>query len=501
MSSNVLSALSHHAVTQPHSVALRGRDASITYAELDRAVHSLAASLAETGLKTLALLADNGPAWAIADLAALRAGLRLVPLPLFFSPQQIAHALRDAGVDGVIVESDAPLAPMLSALPAQRFALPVANGSISLLKMPALAATRAASIAPATQKITYTSGTTGEPRGVCLSAELVQQQAQVLRTASAATQDDRHLSAVPLATLLENIGGLYAPLLAGAQTCLLPLADVGLGGATQFDPKRLLHAVQTHNATTLILVPQLLHGLVLALEAGAPPPKTLRFIAVGGAPLSPRLLERALRLGLPVFEGYGLSECGSVVALNTPGARSVGSVGRPLPGTSLEFSAEGEISVRGRGFLGYVGDVIRAESQPVATGDLGYLDAAGFLFLNGRKKNLFVTAFGRNVAPEWVERELSLMTAIAQAAVFGEARPFNSAVIVARAGDAEVDAALALVNASLPDYARVSRWIRADAPFSTTNDQLTSNGRLRRTAIEAAYGPRLSALYEETQTA
>ena len=500
MTSTVIEALARHAKSRPDAVALRGRDASLSYAALNTAVNTLATQLHIGGVKTLALVADNGPAWALADLAALHSGLRLVPLPLFFSPRQMAHALRDAGVDAVLADPGLPLPPMLNGLPAQRLSV-AERVSLSLLQMPALAATRAATIAPATQKITYTSGTTGEPRGVCLSIEMLERQAHALCKASGASSEDLHLSALPLATLLENVGGLYAPLLAGAQACLLPLADVGLGGAAQFDPKRLLHAVQTHRATTLILVPQLLHALVLAIEGGAPRPATLRFIAVGGAPLSPRLLERALQLGLPVFEGYGLSECGSVVALNAPGARNVGSVGRPLPGVSLSFAADGEIHVRGRGFLGYVGEPIRAETDAVATGDTGYLDSAGFLHLNGRKKNMFVTSFGRNVAPEWVERELCLMPAIGQAAVFGEARPFNAAVIVPRAGDAEVDAALAQVNASLPDYARVSRWIRADAAFGVGNDQLTPNGRLRRNAIESVYRARLTALYEETQTA
>ncbi|TDU28608.1 long-subunit acyl-CoA synthetase (AMP-forming) [Panacagrimonas perspica] len=500
MKSDVIEAVKYHAKSRPDAVALRGRDASLSYAALSTAVTALATSLQTAGVRTLALLADNGLAWALADLAALHSGVRLVPLPLFFSPQQMAHALRDAGVDAVLADQGVPLPPMLSALSLQKLSV-AEYAPLSLLRMPSLAATRAATIAPATQKITYTSGTTGQPRGVCLSVAMLERQARALCIASGATREDLHLAALPLATLLENVGGLYAPLLAGAQACLLPLADIGLGGATQFDPRRLLHAVQTHRATTLILVPQMLHALVLAIEAGAAHPATLRFVAVGGAPLSPRLLERALRLGLPVFEGYGLSECGSVVALNTSGARAVGSVGRPLPGVSLEFAADGEIHVRGRGFLGYVGEPVRPESGTVATGDAGYIDSAGFLHLSGRKKDMFVTAFGRNVSPEWVERELCLMPAIAQAAVFGEARAFNAAVIVPRTGDAEVDAALAQVNATLPDYARVSRWIRADAAFAAGNDQLTPNGRLRRSAIESAYGARLVALYEETKTA
>jgi long-subunit acyl-CoA synthetase (AMP-forming) len=245
----------------------------------------------------------------------------------------------------------------------------------------------------------------------------------------------------------------------------------------------------------------MLHALVAALGMGGQTPASLRFIAVGGAPVSPRLLVGAQQFGLPVYEGYGLSECSSVVAVNAPGANKPGSVGKPLPHVKLRFADDGEIYVSGAVFEGYLG---LAEKPDAAgwwpTGDTGYLDDEGYLHLSGRKKNMFITSFGRNVAPEWVERELELAPAIAQAAVFGEARPFNAAVIWPRGSAADVDRAIAEINTRLPDYARVTRWIAADAPFSTTNEQLTPNGRRRRLAIHAVYGARLAALYEDSLT-
>jgi long-subunit acyl-CoA synthetase (AMP-forming) len=127
------------------------------------------------------------------------------------------------------------------------------------------------------------------------------------------------------------------------------------------------------------------------------------------------------------------------------------------------------------------------------------LDEQGFLHVTGRKKNMFITAFGRNVAPEWVEGELGLHPAIAQAAVFGEGRPWNIAVIVPRGGPAPdtMEQAIAEANAQLPDYARVRGWLRADAPFTPENGQLTMNGRLRREAIRDVYGERIDQLYRE----
>src|SRR5690606_19064653 len=132
-------------------------------------------------------------------------------------------------------------------------------------------------------KITYTSGTTGAPKGVCLGAAAMDEIARALCEASAAHAGDRHLCVLPLPTLLENLGGLYAPLLAGATVCLRTSRDVGLDGAASFDPQRCLALMHETGASTAILVPQLLMALVQAIEHGAAPPPQLRFVAVGGA--------------------------------------------------------------------------------------------------------------------------------------------------------------------------------------------------------------------------
>jgi long-subunit acyl-CoA synthetase (AMP-forming) len=224
----------------------------------------------------------------------------------------------------------------------------------------------------------------------------------------------------------------------------------------------------------------------------------LRFVAVGGAPVAERLLLGARALGIPVYEGYGLSECASVVSLNTPLHASAGS-GRPLPHAHIDFSDEGEILVAGATMLGYTGGAAHEGFWP--TGDLGFLDAEGALHITGRKKNMFITSFGRNVAPEWVERELTLAPEIAQAAVFGEGRPWNVALIVPRGVGAEViariDRAIEEANLRLPDYARVRCWLPAREPFTPANGQMTPNGRLRREAILAAYRQDIAQFYEE----
>ena len=217
--------------------------------------------------------------------------------------------------------------------------------------------------------------------------------------------------------------------------------------------------------------------------------------------MAPALLSRANQLGLPVFEGYGLSESASVVALNNVADHKIGSVGQLLSHLNIKLSDESEILVKGAGYLGYTNTESEKtdENQQtwLATGDIGYLDDDGYLFINGRKKNIFITSYGRNVSPEWVERDLTSTPVIAQACLFGEAKPWNTALIVstADATSETINSAIDTINQSLPDYARVSKWLLALEPFSVTNKQLTPNGRLKRDAIWESYQDTINTLY------
>lgn len=249
---------------------------------------------------------------------------------------------------------------------------------------------------------------------------------------------------------------------------------------------------------SLILVPQLLQGLLQAADAGAPLPRSLRFIAVGGGRVAPSLLERAAKHGLPMFEGYGLSECASVVSLNRPGQNRPGTVGQPLPHVQIRLAEDGEIMVRGARALGYLGEPpLTVDEWP--TSDIGKLED-GYLSILGRKKNQFITAFGRNVNPEWVEAEIAAHPAIAQVLVYGEALPVNVALIVPRSSAfrvTDIEQAIAQANSRLPDYARIGPWLTASEPFSAANGQLTSNGRLRREQIIEHYQTALLGLLTE----
>ena len=468
-------------LAQHSGTALREGTRRLDYAELCAEVTARAERLREMQVRRVALALDNGIEWALWDLALLSAGLPCVPLPGFFSPAQQAHVLDDAGIDCLIGPASAA---------SERCGFHETAAGLWQRQPHGISP-----LPTGTLKITYTSGTTGRPKGACLDGEAQLRVAASLCQASLLCAVQQHLCVLPLATLLENIAGLYAPLLAGACVELRPLAEIGFTGASGFELPRFLATLQQSQPHSLILLPQLLQALVGAAEQGVALPESLRFIAVGGGRVAPALLERADRVGLPVFEGYGLSECASVVCLNTPEARRIGSVDRPLQHVELRLADDGEVLVRGARMLGYLGEPTLTDDW-LATGDLGHFEN-GFLVLHGRKKHQFVTAYGRNVNPEWVEAELLQQPQIAQAWLHGEALAQNVAVLAPRradCSDAELDAAIAAANATLPDYARAHHWLRATQPFTSANGLTTANGRLRRNALLDHYRTAIEAV-------
>jgi long-subunit acyl-CoA synthetase (AMP-forming) len=499
-------AIAKHAIMHADKIALRGMDCSLTYAELQTAVQLQSQAWRDFSQEkstiappTIALAVENHPAWVVLDLAALECNLPLIPLPFFFSSAQWLHAMQDAGANIVVTDQPALFEPLLIDKIVRKTQWMIAGKTLTQFE---LQPSPKVALPLNTAKITYTSGTTGNPKGVCLSPDNMMNVATSIADATKVTPDDIHLNVLPLATLLENIAGIYAPLLAGATCVLLPSSEIGLSGASGLNIQQLLSALKDSQATTAIFTPELLNALVCKIElskaeADAALPSSLRFLAVGGASVSPNLLKRAQALSIPVYEGYGLSECASVVALNTPAFNKIGSVGKVLPHLKVEFTNDHEVIVTGNAYLGYVGQTA-VQSNSIHTGDIGHIDEDGYLNITGRKKNIFITSFGRNVSPEWVERELTISPYIAQAALFGEAKPWNTAIIVARKGSSttEIETAIQHINQGLPDYARITRWISADAPFTLANQQLTSNGRNRRNMILQHYEQKINALYE-----
>ena len=485
--SAVLEAIAAHADAQPRAVAISGVGGSLSYADLADGIERTVSILeAVNGTPhPVAIWLDNGPAWIAFDLAAIQLGVPTIPVPPFFSKTQIDHMLHDAGASLLI--SDRALGGRTAEKTFRLFG--------SLIHVYRLQGD-AVPLPEGTAKITYTSGTTGLPKGVCLSQQGIEQVALSVRDSIGDDYAGIHLAVLPLSVLLENVAGLYATLLAGGQYCALPQNRLGLAKPFAPDFQRLAYAVASNCATSLILVPELLDGLLKIAERDASAFETLKLVAVGGAKVSASLLEKAERVGLPIYQGYGLSEAGSVVALNTPRDNVAGTVGRVLRYVDLTLAEDGEILIRAPGFLGYVGQPFEGSVFP--TGDIGQLDSNGRLIIAGRKSNVIVNAYGRNIAPEWVESELVSQPEISQALVFGEARPALGALIVpgsATVTDGDLARAITLANAQLPDYAMVKHWTKV-GPFTLANGQATPMGKPRRAVLLETYHRAIESCYE-----
>lgn len=494
---NFLRVLQQHASNIPDAIALKSESLTLSYHDLLDEITQSQQLIKECKEDcTIALAIDNHPAWAILDIASLANQIPLVPLPAFFSDTQLKHAVKDAGVSLLITDNPQRFIALFDDLIIQKSTITVADKRLMMMHL----AITPQSLPTTTAKITYTSGTTGQPKGVCLSEQAMLAVANAIQTMVNLNANDQHLCVLPLSTLLENVAGLYAILLAGGTAHILPSDIVGLTGSS-LNINRLHQALKNSQANTAIFTPELLTALVAACEAGATTLNHLRFLAVGGASVAPALLNRAHQLGLPVFEGYGLSESASVVALNNVTDNKMGSVGKLLPHLEIKFSDEQEILVKGANYLGYTNQPNTSQQSWLSTGDIGYLDPDGYLFINGRKKNIFITSYGRNVSPEWIELDLTSSPTIEQACLFGEAKPWNTAIIVLRAGATieTISSTIDTINQSLPDYARVSKWLLASEPFSVANKQLTPNGRLKREVIWSVYQDAINALYTKHQ--
>jgi long-subunit acyl-CoA synthetase (AMP-forming) len=480
----------------PDDIVLVDSVAALTAGQLLTHIDELRSMLARAGIDRLGLLAGNSAAWVAADLACQFADICLLPMPVFFADAQLRHSMQSAGINAVLTDD-----PQRVTAVAGIDRAPNDCGSwqgLTLLRFP----NGPRSELPAgTQKITFTSGSTGTPRGVCLS---VKQQLCVADALAKALQFQapRHLCLLPLSTLLENVSGVYYPLLAGGTVVTPTDTDTGFSGSTGLDMLSMLRAFSRHQPTSIILLPQMLVGLVAALETGWKAPAELRFAAVGGAKVSPELIRCARDFGLPVYEGYGLSETASVACLNHPGKDLPGSVGSPLSHVQVGVE-DGEIIIAGNTFLGYLNEPASWGKSQVATGDLGEQDAEGFVHLFGRRKNLLISSFGRNISPEWVESELLLYPEIAQCVVVGDARPYCTALIAAASpaiDNQRIGSLLKIVNQGLPDYARIQRWHRLREMLRHADGLFTENGRPRRMAIAEHFAATIDSMYDDSDT-
>ena len=471
-------------------IVLRDGDNNFTCTEVVHKVQQLARIIRRAGYRRVGLHADNSAAWLFADLACQEAGVVCVPIPLFFTAAQRKATLDICGIDALFTATPALFAEDFT-LDEKFTELPLALMLCSAPSRPELPAD--------TSKISFTSGATGSPKGVCLSA--AQQLAQARALANAIQlQTPVHLCVLPLSNLMENIAGVYATLQAGGTVIMRALSELGFSGSRLTDREKFLHALAEVQPDTLMLTPQLLQVLVQAVNQGWQSPR-LKFIAVAGGIVSAALITEARAHELPVYEGYSLAEGASLVSLNTPRTDQAGSCGLPLQHVHIEIDYF-EITISGSSMLGYAGDPVSWNQGRIYTGDLGYMDDWGFLHLTGRRNNLLLSSQRQLISPESVESELLSSPVLAEAMVLGNSRPYCVALLAPsnpHSSDRAIDAVVAATNVRLPDHAQVKQWLRLDKPFSEDAELMLENGQLCRERIALKYQEQIAALYRSEE--
>lgn len=468
-----------------NKVAINNAGNTYTYAQLVEHVELLASWIQKRNITSLCINLSNSYEWIVVDLACQAANIVCTPIPQFFSAPQVAHLLEQTTPDVVI---GAPLRRYLHVEV-------VAVLTINAYFCETLLHTASKAVLPNnTTKITFTSGSTGQAKGVCLSTDNQLVVAKSLVDAIGVSEP-RHLVILPLPTLLENIAGVYAPLLAMGEVLIPTDTEKGFEGSRLVNLAALLSCISHHQPHTMIVVPELLFALIMSIKNGWKAPNSLRFIAVGGAKVDVAMIKQAHALGLPVFQGYGLSECASVVSLCTSKSPQE-SVGKVLAHLSVRTN-NGELEVSGNAFLGYLNQPESWHPEWVSTGDLVTIENQ-HLYITGRKKNLIINSFGRNISPEWIESKLMATGLFAQTMLVGDTKPFLCALLVPISellNSQQIANHIDVLNEHLPDYAHIIKFIVLEQSFTHANGLLTENGKLKRDAIVTHYTTLINQQY------
>ncbi|AEP28340.1 AMP-dependent synthetase and ligase [Glaciecola nitratireducens FR1064] len=480
--SELIQRLLHIPTELKDQIAVETAGAQVSYTQLAERVTNLSDWLKKQGADSVCLHTDNSIDWIVVDLACQMAELVFTPIPLFFTQAQYDQLLLSVKPNilfsqqdvnfGALCECDLVKLNVYKLVQDKRLAAP--NG---------------------TSKITYTSGSTGTPKGVCLSTENQMAVACALVN-SIGLQNPRHLCLLPLPTLLENIAGVYCPMLASGTVIIASDAERGFEGSRLVNPNALLNCISRAKPNSLILVPELLQVLVMATKNNWQAPSSLQFIAVGGSRVSASLLAEARGLGLPVYQGYGLSECSSVVCINTPNNDDIASTGSVLPHLKAAI-INNELVVSGNAFLGYLEDQRSWYNDLVFTGDIASIKN-NKIYIEGRIKNTLINSFGRNISPEWIESELLATGLFQQAVVLGDSRPFCMAVLVPiseKIQQAVISDAIDTVNSHLPDYAQIKANLMLSHSMTFEEGLYTANMRPKREQINQYYQSRIEAIY------
>jgi long-chain acyl-CoA synthetase len=567
-----------------------GRWESLSHAELrDRVLHA-SVGFRELGLAAgdrIAILSENRPDWAIADFATLLMRAADVPIYPTLTARQIEYILRDSGAAAVCVSSAAQLAKIREirpSLPALRSVitfdrdatgpdvLPLSEllscGRKALARYPSWQGDAHEVRPDDLATLIYTSGTTGDPKGVMLTHGNITSNVVSSLRAFAIHGDDETLSFLPLSHIFERMAGHYLMLYAGAtiayatnaETVAAEMAEVRptvMTAVPRFYEKvfgRVLDAASSGStlkrrvflwarksgetwAEYVLAKRPVPAGVALRRRLAEKLVFTkfqqrtggrIRFFISGGAPLNPDIAKFFHAAGLPILEGYGLTETSPVIAVNTFQHLKLGTVGRPIPGVEVKIAEDGEILTRGpHVMLGYYNkpeatrEAIDSEGW-FHTGDIGLVDADGMLKITDRKKDLIVTAGGKNIAPQPIENMVKSSKFVLNAVMLGDKRKFPIMLVVPnldrlkswaahkklRAPDdasllrlpeveAKMDREVRKTLRDLAQYEIPKKLLLLPNDFTIESGELTPKMSVKRREVEKRYAGLIEKLYEE----
>ncbi|TYO95830.1 long-chain acyl-CoA synthetase [Geothermobacter ehrlichii] len=538
----------------------------------------------------VAILSENRVGWIIADLGILTARAISVPIYATNTPEQVAYVLEHSGARIVFVSTRLQYEKLMAVrerLPQlemviafERFigdrSLPVFHlYQLSEISHP-ISAEEQAELEAEIDRIgrddlltlIYTSGTTGAPKGVMLTHGNFLVDAWLgLDRLQGRDKQETFLSFLPLSHVLERTAGYYAALMSGSRIVFAESIDKVVENMVEVKPTamvsvpRLFEKIYSRIYENVHLMSppkrQLFHR---AIEVGREyvyrryverrPAGLLRaryrfydrlifskirqkfggnmrFFISGGAPLDKTINEFMWIIGIPTFEGYGLTETSPAITLNSLDQIRFGSVGRPLDLTEVKLAEDGELLVRGpqlmKGY--YRNEQATAEAMKdgwLHTGDIARIDEEGYVYIVDRKKELIVTAGGKNIAPQPLENELKLDKYISQAFVYGDRKPYLVALITPNmerlielghqknldyfdveelVANEKVRAVfaerIAQLNAKLPSYETIKKFVLLPRDFSVEGGELTPTLKLKRKVIYEKYRERIEALYDQ----
>ncbi len=503
-----------------------GRFQPISSAELVDRVRRLATALIELGVKRgdrVALMAENGPHWPVADFATLCVGGVLVPIYPTLTPDQAAYVANDCGAELLLVEGRERLDGLLGErgdMPAVKHfvvigAEPTGDEALSFSRllaesaaMPADELERQARLAKPDDLATfiYTSGTTGKPKGVMLSHGNITSNVLASLECMDIDAEFTALSFLPLSHSFErtidyiyyyrgstiayaesvaavaqnmrevnphvfvSVPRVYEKIIAKVHEGVAsspPLKQKIFRWAEGVARQALPYRLQRRRPPGLLGLKTALADKLVFGKLKAALGENFRFAMSGGAPLAPEIARFFWGAGIEIYEGYGLSETSPVLTVNRPGRVKLGTVGPALPGVTLKIAEDGEILARGPNIMRGYHNLPDATAETIDdegwfhTGDIGEIDDDGFLKITDRKKEIIVNAYGKNVAPAPIENELKASRFIGQAVVIGDNRKMLAALLV-------------------PDFATLAGWAKREGLAADDMKALLAEPRVRQ---------------------